>query len=71
VLGLQVNMAFSIPGSHPMLTLKMLIGVVWPAAVLDEQDVHKTFPLSTHFKKLLKETGYMHIQSTKPDTVGE
>lgn len=29
----------------------------------------KTFPFGEKFKYMLRETGYMHIQATKPDTV--
>lgn len=35
-----------------------------------EREYSKLFPLKNRIFYLLEETGYMHIQATKPDTVG-
>lgn len=36
-----------------------------------ERDMELIYPFKKIFFSLLRESGYMHIQSTKPDTVGE
>ncbi|XP_062858094.1 epoxide hydrolase 1 [Trichomycterus rosablanca] len=71
VKGLHVNFA---PLDKPNLTvtLSMLLGRYFPNLFgFTEHDVKQLFPC---MQKLvvngLKETGYMHIQATKPDTAG-
>ena len=39
--------------------------------VLGEEHSKHFKPVSEDFPFLLQETGYMHIQATKPDTVGK
>jgi hypothetical protein len=29
------------------------------------------YPLGQHFADILEESGYMHLQATKPDTLGK
>lgn len=36
-----------------------------------ERDLELLYPFKKTFYTLMRESGYMHIQSTKPDTVGE
>lgn len=36
-----------------------------------ERDMELIYPFKKIFFSLLRESGYLHIQSTKPDTVGE
>lgn len=72
VKGLHVNFAPPDKPSLPMV-LSLLLGRRFPKLFgFTEHDVKRLFPC---IQKLvvdgLKETGYMHIQSTKPDTVGE
>jgi pimeloyl-ACP methyl ester carboxylesterase len=52
--------------------LKTTIGSVLPSLVYDnvELDYKKMHPLSDKLFYLLAEMGYMHLQATKPDTVG-
>ncbi|GAB6023970.1 hypothetical protein CHUAL_008699 [Chamberlinius hualienensis] len=50
--------------------LKTFIGTVFPSLVVDDKDYSKLYPLKDQFLKLMRESGYMHIQATKPDTVG-
>ncbi|XP_056620289.1 epoxide hydrolase 1 [Triplophysa dalaica] len=71
VKGLHVNFAPPDKPSLPMV-LSLLLGRRFPKLFgFTEHDVKRLFPC---IQKLvvdgLKETGYMHIQSTKPDTVG-
>lgn len=63
-------MAVILPGTHPVLTMKMLAGMLMPSLVVAPDQAHKLFPFAKHFFEILQESGYMHIQATKPDTVG-
>ncbi|XP_077586566.1 epoxide hydrolase 1 [Stigmatopora nigra] len=70
VKGLHLNMFMIRKGFKVMMSL--LIGSYLPFLVgLSREDVRRLFPF---FEKtmwpILRETGYMHIQATKPDTVG-
>ncbi|KAL4716797.1 hypothetical protein ACJJTC_001953 [Scirpophaga incertulas] len=68
VLGFHTNMPivpFHILG--PILTV---LGSVWPRLVIEPQYEYRMYPLHYHFYRYLEETGYLHIQATKPDTVG-
>lgn len=71
VKGLHVNFAPPDQPGLPMV-LSLLLGRWFPKPFgFTEHDVKRLFPC---MQKLVvngvKETGYMHIQSTKPDTVG-
>ena len=50
--------------------LKLFVASLVPSLVLEKKDYGKVVPLMDKLGDLLKETGYMHIQATKPDTVG-
>lgn len=68
VLGVHLNM---VPLSTPGVTLKTVLGSVLPAGlVVSQADQAKLYPLSNKLSLILRETGYMHIQATKPDTIG-
>lgn len=47
-----------------------LVGAFIPSLVVDSEHYSKMYPLGSHFLYTLQETGYMHIQATKPDTIG-
>ncbi|CAD5209364.1 unnamed protein product [Bursaphelenchus okinawaensis] len=67
LIGVHFNMAFIASGASNFL--KMIAGSYYPSLVFED----KTFSQYSLKKMLLfmvKESGYMHIQSTKPDTVG-
>jgi hypothetical protein len=51
--------------------LKRLLGSFWPTLIVDEAHVDKVYPLGKHYADLMEEMGYMHLQATKPDTVGK
>jgi hypothetical protein len=51
--------------------LKRLLGSFWPTLIVDEAHVHKVYPLGQHYAYVLEESGYMHLQATKPDTLGK
>lgn len=42
-----------------------------PSLIVDKEHESKLYPVSKHLSFLIEETGYLHIQATKPDTVGE
>ena len=72
VMGLHSNFLPIMPDSHPMLMVRQVIGTIFsPKLVVDENDAWKAFPVGSHVMEILRESGYFHIQATKPDTVGE
>ncbi|XP_061914459.1 epoxide hydrolase 1 [Entelurus aequoreus] len=70
VKGLHLNMFSSRKGFKVMLSI--LIGSYLPFLVgLSREDVRRLFPFfEKNVWEILRETGYMHIQATKPDTAG-
>ncbi|KAL7307299.1 hypothetical protein TKK_0000493 [Trichogramma kaykai] len=50
--------------------LMSLLGSFIPSLVIDSEHHSKMYPLTHHLSRLIEEMGYMHIQATKPDTVG-
>ncbi|KAH0535869.1 hypothetical protein KQX54_019788 [Cotesia glomerata] len=51
-------------------TLKTFLYSFFPSLLLPKEDHHLLYPMKKHFFSKLLETGYLHIQATKPDTVG-
>ncbi|KOB77874.1 Juvenile hormone epoxide hydrolase-like protein 1, partial [Operophtera brumata] len=47
---------------------QLLLGSLYPSYV-DPVHSNKTYPLKKWFKFFLRETGYFHLQATKPDTI--
>ncbi|XP_054654609.1 epoxide hydrolase 1-like [Dunckerocampus dactyliophorus] len=70
VKGLHLNMFTSRKGFKVMLSL--LIGPYLPFLVgLSSEDVRRLFPFfEKNVWEILRESGYFHIQATKPDTAG-
>ncbi|CAD7077456.1 unnamed protein product [Hermetia illucens] len=67
VLGYHSNICWS----HGLLSMiKTTIASYYPKLFVPEGYEDFFFPQSEKFKFLLEESGYMHIQSTKPDTIG-
>lgn len=67
VLGFHSNFCIVSTGlSH----LKRILGSIYPSLFIDEAYVDFYYPLSRNFWIILQETGYFHIQGTKPDTIG-
>ncbi|VDN20830.1 unnamed protein product [Gongylonema pulchrum] len=66
VIGLHLNMAMAISWKA---MLYQLVGLVLPKLAFSSETFHHFSP-STYFMDVLQETGYLHIQATKPDTVG-
>ncbi|KAJ8384760.1 hypothetical protein AAFF_G00198460 [Aldrovandia affinis] len=72
VKGLHLNMFIMRRGGLGVL-LSLIIGPYLPFLVgFTREDVRRLFPyMEKNVYDLLRETGYMHIQGTKPDTAGE
>ncbi|KAM4591545.1 epoxide hydrolase 1 [Odontesthes bonariensis] len=70
VKGLHLNMCMSPRGFKVLLSL--IIGPYLPFLVgLSREDVRRLFPFfEKNVYEILRETGYLHIQGTKPDTAG-
>uniref|UniRef100_UPI00358EFE3C epoxide hydrolase 1 n=1 Tax=Myxine glutinosa TaxID=7769 RepID=UPI00358EFE3C len=67
--GLHLNFFHNGQGLRSWLSL--LLGQYLPSLFgLTQIDVQRLFPFMPHFRTLFCETGYMHIQATKPDTAG-
>ncbi|CAJ1067727.1 epoxide hydrolase 1 [Xyrichtys novacula] len=70
VRGLHLNMFMSNRGLKVLLSL--MIGRYLPFLVgFSREDVRRLFPFfEKNVWEILRETGYLHIQATKPDTAG-
>lgn len=68
ILGLHSNMCMV---NTPAVNLKTILGSLYPSLIVDKKHESKMYPLSKFFSTLMLEFGYMHIQATKPDTLGK
>ncbi|XP_054156347.1 epoxide hydrolase 1-like [Oppia nitens] len=70
IRGLHTTMAGST--NKGLSLIKSIIGAYFPQLVFDnpEADYKKMFPFWENIRFMVRESGYMHIQSTRPDTVG-
>ncbi|KAM3958731.1 juvenile hormone epoxide hydrolase-like [Aphomia sociella] len=67
VLGYHTN--FGIVYNPKALILKALMAL-YPYLFMDPKLVHRLYPLTKTVQFLIEESGYFHIQATKPDTLG-
>ncbi|XP_020284934.1 juvenile hormone epoxide hydrolase 2-like [Pseudomyrmex gracilis] len=67
ILGIHVNMCMNFSKSNVLLRL---IGAFIPSLIVEKEHYNLMYPLKKHLSFLLKESGYFHIQATKPDTIG-
>ncbi|GAU95002.1 hypothetical protein RvY_06692 [Ramazzottius varieornatus] len=65
VLGLSLTMY---PAPLPMVLLKNFLASFAPSLFVKPSEHHKL--LKNHFGWLMRESGYMHLHATKPDTAG-
>lgn len=56
---------------HPFTQVLYTLGSIYPLLVVDPPYQDRLYPLSKTYSQLLEESGYFHIQATKPDTVGK
>ncbi|KAM3962230.1 juvenile hormone epoxide hydrolase-like protein 3 [Aphomia sociella] len=68
VLGFHTN--FPTVLFHRLANVYTILGSFWPSLIVEEELKSRMYPLGAHFQKNLEESGYMHIQATKPDTIG-
>lgn len=68
LLGIHLNFCLV---NNARAHLKMMISSLLPSFFVEEQLVDNLFPLYDRLMFVLEETGYMHIQGTKPDTLGK
>jgi len=70
VRGLHLTMAANPMDGFSMV--KQAIGSYFPSLIFNEPEVEhkKLYPQWDKIKFIIRETGYMHLQSTKPDTIG-
>ncbi|XP_035659498.1 epoxide hydrolase 1-like [Branchiostoma floridae] len=70
ITGLHSNMVVVNTGD-PRWILRTMVGSVFPSLVgIKPEEYDRVYPSGEKFLLLLQETGYMHLQATKPDTVG-
>lgn len=51
-------------------TVKLIYASYFPSLFVERQHVSFVFPLMDKLKVLIEESGYFHLQATKPDTIG-
>ncbi|XP_069355565.1 juvenile hormone epoxide hydrolase-like isoform X2 [Maniola hyperantus] len=68
VLGFHTNTPLLM--FHPLENIFTLLGTLWPSLIVEPQLQSRMYPLREHLMRLAEESGYLHIQATKPDTIG-
>jgi len=67
ILGAHSNMCYV---ETPLAQIKWLMGSIYPPLVIDSNLQYHIYPVSDILYTLMLEFGYMHLQATKPDTLG-
>ncbi|XP_022226072.2 juvenile hormone epoxide hydrolase 2 [Drosophila obscura] len=67
VLGYHSNMCTTM---SPKSNVKGALAGLWPSLFVPSGFEDFFFPKSRHLSYLIEESGYFHLQATKPDTVG-
>ncbi|CAH0697445.1 unnamed protein product [Spodoptera exigua] len=67
VLGYHTNLAVTLA---PTSIVLWVLGSVFPPLVVDPDLADRMYPILEHVYWLVRETGYFHLQATKPDTLG-
>lgn len=71
VYGMHSNMCSTITSLKLIDYIRLALGTYWPSIIISsENEESRTYPLSKMFSGFLEESGYMHLQMTKPDTAG-
>lgn len=69
--GIHMNMVFA-DSSSPLSIARQMLFTLFPSYFGDGPlPKCMMLPFGKRFLDVLRESGYMHLQSTKPDTVGE
>lgn len=67
IIGLHSNFCIV---NTPLSYLKMFLGGFFPSLLVKDEIKDLVFPVQKRILHFFKEAGYMHIQVTKPDTLG-
>ncbi|XP_039306491.1 juvenile hormone epoxide hydrolase 1-like isoform X1 [Solenopsis invicta] len=67
ILGSHMNLCIVLSKSN---MLWRLIGALIPSLVVESKYADRMYPLGHYMSFFLEESGYFHIQATKPDTIG-
>lgn len=67
VRALHSNMCITL---SPWSMFKVILYSFVPSLITTDETYHLMYPLKKHWAFTLRESGYYHIQSTKPDTIG-
>lgn len=69
--GLHLNIVFiAVQGLRKIISVMLGTYVPWLVGFTRE-DVHRMYPfIQKNIYDILRESGYLHIQATKPDTAG-
>jgi len=68
VLAYHSNMC---TGMSPLSAFKMFVASFYPSWFIEDKEFSSwVYPFAPKFLDILQETGYMHLQATKPDTIG-
>lgn len=78
VQSMKTTIFFSVLGTHSNMCMGVMkssmpwriIGALVPSLVVESEYADRMYPLGYHTGRILEETGYMHIQASKPDTIG-
>jgi len=68
VFGYHSNMCVAFNSQIGMI--KNLIANTFPSYFVEKEYVDFHYPFGEKFTNLIQESGYMHLQATKPDTIG-
>ncbi|XP_074031164.1 juvenile hormone epoxide hydrolase 1 [Leptinotarsa decemlineata] len=67
LLGVHSNMCVV---NTALSNLKLFLYSFYPSAIIDEKLQHLVYPMTDKWTYIILETGYLHLQATKPDTIG-
>lgn len=67
VIGFHCTMCFV---ATPLSFFKLFVASFAPSYFIDEQFESFLYPMRKKFELILMETGFVHLQATKPDTIG-
>lgn len=68
VLGFHTNLPVLF--FHPLAHIYTLLGSFWPKLIVEPELESRMYPLSEKMSWLIQESGYLHLQASKPDTIG-
>lgn len=68
VLGFHTNFPMLLASS--LATFFTVFGSIWPSLIVEPELQSRMYPLGEHAARLIEESGYLHLQASKPDTIG-